>query len=169
MHEIEIKLAFEDKQKVHDLLISLGFKSMGDETIEDTYYSQEASKLKDAKKFLRIRKKGDFSELTFKGEVESDRDVCKRVELNSGLKDSESMQKILECLGYNVIRKNKSNRQYYKFDNVEIVIVEYFEPVKLNYLEIEGPSEKSVMGVRDKLGDSVSDFPEDSFKKMDEI
>lgn len=169
MHEIEIQLAFKDKEELKKKLESLGAKLTRQEIIEDNYFSQESKSLKDAKRFLRIRKKGDFSEITYKGEVESTGDIEKRIELNCEIKDSNAMNQILDNLNFNNIRKNKSTRDYYEFEDLEIVIVDIIQPVILQHMEIEGESVEEIQIFREKLGDLVFQLPQDHFKEIDTI
>ena len=71
MHEIEIKLTYEDKENVLSKLKSLGAEFKDAYELNDIYFSLTAKDMKDAQEFVRIRKKGDNSELTFKGKKET--------------------------------------------------------------------------------------------------
>jgi predicted adenylyl cyclase CyaB len=168
MKETEIKLSFNDRQKVIARLKELGASFKENVEIIDSYYSNDSKSLNEAKTFIRIRKKGAFSELTFKGEIESSGDVWKRPEINSQINDPESMEKILEALKFSKILKNRTIRECWKFGDLEIVIVNIIEPAQVDYMEIEGEDEIKIQEFVNKLGDAVSPIPKDHFKKLDE-
>ncbi len=168
MHEIEIKLCYKKKSELTYKLEELGAKLVKEVEIKDKYFSKDVKNIKDAKEFVRIREKNGKAELTFKGKEESNTNVSKKIELNLDISDSKSMEAILEQLNFNIIRENKTKREYWEMDNVELVIVNIIEPVEIDYVEVEGPSEELVNNLVSKLGDCVKPIEKDHFKKMDE-
>jgi len=167
MHEIEIKLAYENKEDLISKLKELGASPKKNEEIIDTYFSKDSKTLKDAKEFIRIREKGGKAELTFKGEIESEGDIWKRVELNSDVSNPEAIEQMFSAMKFNKIRKNRTLREYWQAGNIEAVIVQIVEPVEIDFAEIEGPSEEAVDDFVKNLGDCVSPIRQDHFKELD--
>ncbi|MFA4886974.1 MAG: class IV adenylate cyclase [Candidatus Nanoarchaeia archaeon] len=168
MHEIEVKMKYENKENVLAKLKTLGAKFREEYPLNDTYFSLNATDMKDAKEFIRIRKKGEKSELTFKGKKETSSEIWKKIELTTSLGDSEAMNQILDHLGFNRILENKSMREYWMIGDVEIAFISLFQPTELDWLEIEAPSEEKVQKVLDQLNGLAETVGEEYFKKIDE-
>ena len=168
-HEIEIKLKYEHKQKLIEKLEEIGAKLKKKETLEDTYFSLDHTDMSNTHDLIRIRKKNGKAELTFKGKCETESDIWKRIELNTEINDPDMMTKILEYLHFNTLLQNKSQREYWTLDNVEIVFIDLVKPLRLSWIEIEGPSEGKIQRILDKLGNDVEKIGEDFFKKLDQI
>ena len=168
MHEIEVKLKFENKEKIVEKLKELGAKLREQYDLEDTYFSQEHDDMKNAHDLVRIRKKGEKAELTFKGKCETESHVWKRVELNTPIGDSETMIQTLGYLKFNKILKNKSAREYWDLEDIEVAFISLAHPIELDWIEIEGPSEEKVQKVLDELKDLAEVVGEDYFNVIDE-
>ncbi len=168
MNETEIKLAYFDKERIIYRLKELGAVFKSNQEINDVYYSNKYNSLEEAKTFIRIRTKNKKSELTFKGEISSNDDIWKRIELNSGIENLDNVKKILELLGFKILLNNTTIREYWILNDVEIAIINILEPAKVDYLELECDNEDKIKEVRLKLGGLVSSVKEDHFKKLDE-
>jgi len=164
MYEIEAKLAYDDKEKLVSQLKNLGAILKSEEEITDIYFSKDYTNLKEAKEFIRIRQKNGKAELTFKGETDSE---LKRIEINSDISDAEAVSKMFESMKFKVIRRNKTLREYWESGDIEIVIVQIVEPAKVDFAEVEGPSEELVKDFVNKLVDCVSPIGKDHFKALD--
>jgi len=168
MHEIEVKLKFDDKDKILSKLKELGATFREKYELSDTYFSLEHTDMKNAHDLVRVRKKGEKSELTFKGKCETESNVWKRIELTTSLGDSETMLQILGYLKFNKILENKSLREYWMIGDTEIAFISLLHPVKLEFIEIEAPSEEKVNKVLKELNGLVEIVGEEYFKKIDE-
>ena len=168
MHEIEVKLKFEDKISVLHKLIELNATSKSQYSLRDTYYSLEHRNMKNAQDLLRIRQKDNKTELTFKGKCENESKIWKRIELTTGVEDGKTMTEILEHLKFNKILENVSYREYWQVDDVEIAFISLKIPCELEWIEIEGPSERKVQSVLNHIKDLTKVVGEEYFKKIDE-
>lgn len=169
MHEIEVKLKFEDKDKILSKLKELGATFREKYELSDTYFSLEYTDMKNAHDLVRIRKKGEKSELTFKGKCETESNVWKRIELTTSLGDSQAMLQILGYLKFNKILENKSIREYWMIGDTEIAFISLLHPVKIEFMEIEAPTEEKVKEVLSELNGLAEVVGEEYFKRIDEV
>ena len=116
MKEIEIKLQYIDENLFRDRLRNLKAKFADKYEIIDYYYSRNGETMKTAENLLRIRTKKGISELTFKGKRETKSDVWERVEINVPIQNPENMKSIIDKLGFKLIRKNKTIREYFMIE-----------------------------------------------------
>ncbi len=168
MHEIEVKLKFQDKEKVISRLKEIGAKFKEKYELEDSYFNLTHKDMKNTHDLLRVRKKGNKSELTFKGKVENNSDTWKRIEINTEIKDPEARIKILDYLKFTKIMENKTTREYWELNDTEIAIISIKKPAEIDFIEIEGKNEEIINGVLDKLKPLVEVIGEDYFKKIDD-
>ena len=117
---------------------------------------------------LRIRKKGDQQELTFKGKCETEGNIWERIELNTDIGNAETVLKMFEYLKLNNLSTNKSFREFWDVKDVEIVFSDITDPAEISFIEIEGPTKEKVQEVLDLLGDLVTEAGEEIFRKLDE-
>ena len=165
--EIEVKLKYINKEEIKAKLKEIGAKFEEEYDLHDTYFSKEQKSLGEVEEFLRIRKKGDKQELTYKGKKEEDKGIWKREEINVPIGNAENLIKILKCLGLNKIKENKSTRECWKLEEVEIMIINITFPAELNFIEIEAKDIQEIRKVVDLLGSLVEILPEEEFKKLD--
>ena len=163
--EIEVKLTYRNKRKIIGILKRLGAKSEGRYALEDSYFSRHGS-MSNQNEILRIRKKGEDSELTFKGKCIDKGNIWKRTELSTGISDSKTLEKIIVLLGLKKLKENISERDIYTLGGLEIVFIEFSKPQQLSILELEG-MEKSILKLINKLEPHVQAVGEDAFSKFD--
>ena len=168
MKEIEVKLTYEDKDRVIEKLKEIGAVFREKYILEDYYFSLTGTDMSNTNELLRIRKKGDKQELTFKGKIENEGNIWERVELNSGIEDADTVLKIFELLKLNNLSTNKSSREFWDLGDVEFVFSDITYPADISFLEIEGPTSEKVQETLDKLGDTVKEAGEEIFQKLDE-
>lgn len=168
MKEIEVKLTYEDRDKVIEKLKEIGAVFREKYTLEDYYFSLNGTDMSNTNDLLRIRKKGDKQELTFKGKVENEGNIWERVELNSGISDAGAVLKMFEHLKLNNLSTNKSSREIWDIGDVELVFSDITSPAEINFIEIEGPTKEKVQEVLDKMGNTVTEAGEEIFKRLDE-
>jgi len=116
---------------------------------------------------LRVRTKGEKSELTFKGKTESTDGIWKRVEINIGIDKGQNMIDILNNLGFNKISENKSIREVWMIEDVEFMFIDFTYPDKINIIEVEADSEEKIKKVILQFGSLIEKAGEESFKKFD--
>ncbi len=165
--EIEIKLTYKDAESVEKRLEDLGLNK--EETIDlcDRYYSQTGDSMENTNELVRIRKKGDKIELTFKGKCQDENNVWTREEINVSIGDMESMHKILLKSGYKIIKENASVRSYWRAENIEVVFITYSKPAHLEMIEVECTTSEDIQKVLDGLGDTVQKAGEELFSVFD--
>jgi len=165
--EIEVKLKFKDRQSI---INSLGDQVSFDKkvTIKDKYYSQKYKDMSNAHDLVRVRQTDEIAELTFKGSATDKNQVWQRTELNVEISSAEKMGQILTSLGFRAISENESEREIYKYSDLEIIFIKFTKPASLEFMEIEGTSQESIDQLINKLGDQVERIGEEAFKKFDE-
>jgi len=168
MKEIEIKLIYKNKEAVIAKLKELGAVFREKYILEDYYFSLTGKDMSNTNDLLRVRKKGDKKELTFKGKCETTGNIWERIELNTDISNPEAVLQMFEHLKLNKLSTNKSLREFWDIDDVELVFSDITYPAKINFLEIEGPSKERVQEVLDQLGDLVKEAGEEIFHKLDE-
>jgi len=168
MKEIEIKLKFNDENVFRSRLKTLGKHTETYEII-DCYYGKEGETMKTAENLLRIRVKKGVSELTFKGRRETESDVWERVEINVSIGDYEKMELILKSLGFKIIMKNRTLREYWNVNGTELGIMKILEPVEVTFVEIEGKTKEEVENVTELFKGVLESIGKDHFKKLDEV
>ena len=166
-HEIEVKFVYKSKKKVTDLLKRLGAKQTEKFSLHDMYFSKKRfSSMKGVREFVRIRRKNDYAELTFKGKRETKSNIWRRMEINTPIGDTDAMEKILLNTGFKKITDGKSNREAWMLKNLEIMFVELTRPTKVIFAEIEGPSENEIQWLLDALGDTITIIEEELFEDI---
>lgn len=167
MKEIEVKLKYKDKEKVVEKLKNMGAKFREKYLLEDHYFSLTGNDMSNTNELLRIRKKGDKQELTFKGKCETEGNIWERVEINTDIGDSEALLKIFEHLKLNQLSTNKSFREFWDLGNAEIAFTDITYPAEIKFMEIEASADK-INKILKELNDLVSEAGEEIFKKLDE-
>lgn len=164
MEEIEIKLTYEDKSKVTDILKRAGAKKEGEFDLKDTYFGLGHASMSNANKLVRVRTRDGESELTCKGRCKDKKNVWLRKEINVKVDDGEAVETILDMLGFNRIKSNKSSREVWKLGKTEIAFITFTSPKRIELLEIEGPSRAKVEEIASKLSAITSPAGEDVFE-----
>jgi len=165
--EIEIKLLFRNKKAIIDKLKPhVGFKSKIN--IHDRYYGYDSFDMSNVNNLVRIRTiNKEKSELTFKGKAKDKKNIWHRTELNTQIKSPEKMEKILFNLGLNKISEYKSEKEFWNYKKQEIVFAKFTMPARLNFMEIEGNSEKEIKKTVEFLGNDVKEAGEEIFEVFD--
>ncbi len=167
MKEIEIKLKYTDEKSLRERLTKVGAKPTQTYEIVDIYYAKKGETMKTTETLLRIRTKKSISELTFKGKKETTSNVWERVEINVPISEPDKMELILHNLGLHRILKNRTLREYWDINGVELGIMKIIEPAKVEFVEIEGKT-KEVVEEATKLFEGVLEpIGKDHFKEID--
>ena len=162
--EIEIKLLFKNKKLViNKLKPQIKYKSKIN--IHDRYYGYDRFDMRNVNNLIRIRTiNREKSELTFKGKAKDKRNVWHRTQLNTKIESPEKMEKILLNLVLNKISGYKSEKEFWNYKKQEIVFAKFIVPAQLNFMEIEGDSEKEIKKTVEFLGNNVKEVGEEIFE-----
>lgn len=136
--EIEKKYRL-DKKRLVELTAKLGelgaeFRS---EVFEENYLHR-GDLIDERGAVLRLRKIGDKTILTYKERLRTDTDIKHRIEHETEVADVDSMEKIIQSLGYKLSVIYEKHRKTWHFLDVEVVLDELPFGV---YMEIEGEVE----------------------------
>jgi predicted adenylyl cyclase CyaB len=164
-HEIEVKLEYKNKETILKKLKSLGAIFKEKYSLDDTYLGFSKS-MSNKNKLVRVRKRDNFCELTFKGKAKDNSHIWKRIEINTEIKEPAKIIDILSNLGLTKIKENASKREIYMLGNLEIAFIDYDLPAKLSLIELEG-EENEINDLLNKLGNLAKKVGEDYFKSFD--
>ncbi len=166
--EIEIQLSYKDKSRVISILKKNQAKRVNGFILVDKYYGLDNADMDNKKNsLLRIRKKGNDAEFTYKGLIESKDDIWERTELNVKINDPEILEKILIALGYKTVSYNESVREVWSFKQTKLFFTRFIKPAALEFLEIEGEARKDIDDILKILGPEVKTLDKDAFRKLD--
>lgn len=155
MEEIEVKILDIDKNKVIKKLEELGAKKIFEGNVHASYFDFHDERLDKDDSFLRLRKKGNLVELTFKKVIS--REKAKIMQEDEVVVNNfENMTKILKDLGLIELRIDaKKYRISYDLDNVHF---EIDSPDDIpTYLEVEAPDLEKLKIAVEKMGFSMND------------
>jgi adenylate cyclase class 2 len=144
--EIEAKFLFINEQDIRTILKKAGGElETPMRKLRRVIYEPEY--LKEKSGYLRLRDQGDKSTLTLKIFRQLSLDGAQELEIE--VSDFSNTYELLELLGLEAKSFQESKRETWLLDDCEIVIDEW--PWLKPYIEIEGPSKKSVMAAASKL------------------
>lgn len=132
----------------------MGAEKNFDDNIDVTYYDVKQPNEKGQKNILRLRKKGDVVEFTYKHRTKTQK-IKIADEYEVKVSDYEIMKKILKSLGYKIIKELKKHRTSYNIDNVHFELDTY--PNEPTLLEIEAPTTKLIEKYVKLLGYTMKD------------
>lgn len=164
MREIEIKILEIDVLAITSKLNVLGAKKTFEGEVISIYYDCNGQ-LKDAKKTLRIRKKGTMCIISAKEKIASE-DFKIFEELEVTTQDFEATCKIFELLGYEEISRFTKKRTSFALPKGVVEIDEYADIPP--FLEVEATDEQSVKTIVEALGYSMQDTNTWSGRKVKE-
>ena len=147
MIEIEKKYRLTKQQRADVLrrLPKIGANYQGKEIEENTIYQGEGL---NGSSVLRLRRVGNKAILTYKQRFPSTSSIKHQRENETRVADAESMDEILEGLGYTPALVYEKRRETWRLRKTEIVLDEL--PFGL-YMEIEG-SEEEIRKIEKDLG-----------------
>jgi predicted adenylyl cyclase CyaB len=167
--EIEIKMLFKSKNKIIALLRpDIKFKKKV--ALHDTYFGPQKFDMSNKNDLMRIREeKNGKTELTFKSKAKDRKNIWHRIELSININSPANMAKILEHINFKKISEYKSIKEYYNFKNLEICFAHFTLPTKLEFMEIEGKSEKEIRSLVQKIGNRAREVGEEIFDVFDKV
>lgn len=142
MVEVEIRAIVNNKMDLIQILEKSGFVNTKNTTQHDIMLDRADASLFISGKKIRIRIEDDRSTLTYKGDINTDKNVSKRTELNIQIsqEDVESYITFLSELGYPICFQIKKERIVMKNGDVMVTFDEW--PIIGCMMEIEGPENK---------------------------
>jgi len=135
--EVESKYWSPGNSAVVATLIKLGAKRLSDLTMEDIYFSHPSRELGKTDEAVRLRKKEDGAELTYKGPRIRTGTAKAREEITVKVDDALSAQRILERLGFKEAYVVAKKRATYQLDKLRVdvdVVEDLGEFVELEVL-----------------------------------
>lgn len=153
MHiEIEAKLKVDSLAKVVRRLKTLGAKLECDSVHTDSYFDDAKKSLKKTDSALRIRRRRIGRRvqtvITFKGPKQKGR-FKRRIEIQFGVGDAKLAEMLLTAIGYKKVLVFQKRRRVWRLDGCEVALDKL--PLLGSFIEIEGPNEKAIARVQEKL------------------
>jgi adenylate cyclase class 2 len=151
--EIEAKLKVDSLDEVEKRLKELGAEYIGEQLQEDILFDDAAETLTKNDSCIRLRKQVMNGQtkyiLTYKGAKENS-NLKKRREIETDVSNGDSVKELLSALGYKKRLIVEKNRRFWKHGKCEVAL----DSLNLlgNFVEIEGPDEKSINDVQKSLG-----------------
>ncbi len=158
MKEIEAKILEINRSKVEETLKSLGAEKIFDGDIQTFFFDSKDGVIIKAKDVLRLRKEQNQIELTYK-KVRFTQTAKVAEEYSVEVSNFDTMKKILENLGLNVIEKMEKHRISYKLDKSRFDIDCYLGDYSYipEFLEIEAEDKDLIQKYAALLGFKASD------------
>lgn len=156
MKEVEVKIKNIDKDAIVKKILDLGAQRIFSGKVIDFRYDTPDRDLSRQGKALRIRQKGRYIFLNFKGKKKPVKNIVGREEIGIRISNFGVMQRILNELGYIKIFELRRYRTEFRLNNMTFDIDEYLglSPI----LEIESDSYEKVSDYIDKLGIKKEDM-----------
>ena len=154
-NEIEAKMKIDGFDRVREALKKVGAKRVGSVLETNTFFDSPERSLVAKDSGLRLRRKRDDDSgkeefiITVKGPQQSG-ELKNRPEAEVVVEDGDDAKAVLAALGYSPTLEFEKRRESWKVDQCKVELDEL--PVLGKFVEIEGPDEKAVMGVRERLG-----------------
>ena len=120
MIEIESKFRSPGNDKIEKALAKIGAKKTAEETMEDVYFAHPGRDFGETDEALRLRKKSDGAELSYKGPRMNVERAKAREEINLRVDNALTAQRIVERLGFKEVCVVKKSRKSYTIDKLRI-------------------------------------------------
>ena len=146
--EIEVRFLEIDKDKLITKLNKLGAVDKGEKMLEETiiYDADETWSAKD--RFIRIRKDGEKTKLTYK--QHGDPIPGSSTEIEFSIDDAKKAEQFLHEIGFFAYRRQQKKRHSFELKGVIIDIDTW--PRVPAYVELEGVSKEALKEAAESLG-----------------
>ncbi len=157
MKEVELKILNIDVPAMRRKLTKLGLKRVMKPTFfHEVHFTSRSFNGKGSYASLfRLRKEGKQSFLAVKIKEKKDKRFDVRQETEVSVSDFEKTKKILESVGFEILREREKFREEYRMRGIKVEIDRY--PRIGPYAEIEGNDKKTVLKFLSVLGFSLQD------------
>ena len=135
--ERELKFATTDLEKLRDRLVEVEAERIAASAFEDNLVFDRDSTLASEGCLLRMRLDRHGSRLTFKGPAHFDGNIKVRKEYETRVAEGEQFEKILQALGYKLVRRYQKMREEWRIGGVTVALDH--TPIG-DYVEFEGES-----------------------------
>ncbi len=150
MHEIETKVLEVDVKAIVKKLKSFGAEKIQDVMLTVDWFSLLGVDKDKQPWFLRVRSYSTGKiEVTWKGDLEVLGVSRKVKEIQLSVESHEKMKLLFEAIGLVVYAHQEKKRQSWKIGDVQFDLDTY--PGMPSYLEIEGPGEREITHMIEKL------------------
>ncbi len=141
--EIECRFLEIDKERLVKKLGELGAHDEGEELIEETVIYDKELKWRDEHRFVRIRRVGEKTVLTYKDQKVQT--VGGTFEIEFGIEDYKKAELLFEKIGLFPFRHQQKRRHSFVLEGVSVDIDTW--PMIPTYVELEGESEDDLKKV----------------------
>ncbi|HUV61185.1 MAG TPA: class IV adenylate cyclase [Thermoplasmata archaeon] len=124
MLEVEVKFRSPGNDLVIEALKRLGAERLTEESIEDVYYGHPSRDFGSSDEAVRLRRRPDSAELTYKGPRMTSSSAKAREELSMVVSDALSAGRILERLGFSELISVRKRRTTYLMDTLKVDVDE---------------------------------------------
>jgi adenylate cyclase, class 2 len=146
--EIEFRFLEINKDELVRKLLSLGARDEGESMLEETIIYDPKLKWKDEQRFIRLRKKGDVTKLTYKHH--QSQTIGGAYEIEFGIDDLKKAEALFEEIGLPAYRHQQKKRHTLQLNGVTFDIDTW--PRIPTYAELEGDSEESLKTAAKAVG-----------------
>ena len=151
--EIEAKLKVDSLSDVEHKLKELGAEFIAELSQSDVLFDDSDGSLITTDRCLRLRHQAaDNSKrffLTYKGAKEKS-DYKKREEIEIEISSADRTQRLLSVLGYEKVLVVEKKRRLWRLSQCDVALDHL--PQLGDFVEIEGPDEKTIADVQKRLG-----------------
>ena len=135
--ERELKFATSDLEKLRDRLAEVEADRLAASAFEDNLVFDRDGTLAASGCLLRMRQDRHGARLTFKGPAHFDGNIKVRKEFETRVTEMEEFEKILQALGYEIVRRYQKKREEWRLGGVTIALDH--TPIG-DFVEFEGES-----------------------------
>jgi adenylate cyclase, class 2 len=161
--EQEVKLPFSDVEAAEQAVKSAGGRLLhARRLIDDRLFDDEQNWLRERGCALRLRQDGERAFITWKGPAASGAAVKSREELETEVKNAETVFAIVSNLRYSQRFRSQKYRTEYEIQNALVTVDE--TPIGV-FVEIEG-TPSLIATVAQALGRSSADYVLDSYPSL---
>ncbi len=156
--EIEVKILEVNVQELREKLTAMGGRLSFDAEMKALFFDTSAGSIKAGGDVLRLRQEGEEAVLAYKKHVS--RGAAKVMEeIETRVEDPESMRKILEEAGLEVVKQTRKFRSQYELEDAYVVIDDYQDDLGHipPFIEVEALSMARLEEVVKALGFSMED------------
>jgi len=146
--EIECRFLEINKDALIKKLLELGAVDEGETMLEETIIYDPELKWRDEQRFVRLRKVGDTTKLTYKEHREHTVDGTYEIEF--GIDDYKKAELLFEKIGLRPFRHQQKKRHTLKLNGVTFDIDTW--PRIPTYVELEGESEQALKEAAASVG-----------------